>query len=827
MSDNNHNHSPSNGHPADNYSKIPAGAAGSSAYHSGGRNGEASGGETGGGMMVSLFANTVRRWWKMATPVALLSAVGICAYIFLTFQWEYRATAWLTTKRYEPTIVGGSARDFGGDPTGYIATQGQLIRSPMILSKASAKLKEEYDIKELEDQSDPENWLLTRLEARWDGHSLINTVSFTCGDPEDAKTIVNTIVDTYLQLRKEWDQRSADILIDILNREHLRHAEQVKALREQVSDQAALLKMNDPFSPPESSIVVGETPLANLHRQLVSTDLQRKMLEVRIKAAEQARKESGGKVKVSERDVDKALQSRGPIIVAKFMEKKAGERLDEYKSRLTPEGKAQLDRYLKVRTGFIKKVRTAFINKSPTFIASSPNAGINAIILGNPAILDVLMEPDAKDLSDLQSAPACRQYEELMARLASAKAELTKVKGNEREGITTELEETVRLSRDNELLNLKTSLESYNLLYGILEERYNEDLGRVSESTGDTLEYEVARAKLDRENQVFELIASRILTLRTELSAPDIIELKHAATVPTRPVNAIFGKGMVLGVLAALCIPFGLAVLWEFFARRVSSAEQIQSQTRLPVVAEIARLPVRARQQGRRTTKRMGYDLNVFEESIDSLRTSLVLAEPLRDMRVLTVTSPSNNEGKTSVSVQLAVSIARASGELTLLVDGDMRSPDVHRVLDVPAEPGLVKVLAGACGLEQAIITEWSKRVHLLPAGKLRGSPHRLLGDGAFRSVLDELRPTYRYIVIDSPPVLAASEALVLAKSADAALICSMRDVSRMDQLSATYERLRAAGARPVGVVLNGIPTRNYAYRYGSYTYVRDGGRES
>jgi Mrp family chromosome partitioning ATPase len=86
---------------------------------------------------------------------------------------------------------------------------------------------------------------------------------------------------------------------------------------------------------------------------------------------------------------------------------------------------------------------------------------------------------------------------------------------------------------------------------------------------------------------------------------------------------------------------------------------------------------------------------------------------------------------------------------------------------------------------------------------------------------LDEVRSSYRYVIIDTPPVLAAGEALVLATAADASLICTMRDVSRVDQVNSVRERLLAAGARPVGVVLNGVPTRAYAYRYGSYAYTR------
>jgi tyrosine-protein kinase Etk/Wzc len=94
-----------------------------------------------------------------------------------------------------------------------------------------------------------------------------------------------------------------------------------------------------------------------------------------------------------------------------------------------------------------------------------------------------------------------------------------------------------------------------------------------------------------------------------------------------------------------------------------------------------------------------------------------------------------------------------------------------------------------------------------------------LLGNGAWQAVLAAIPSDYRYIIIDTPPVLAASESLVLAKAADASLVCAMRDVSRMDQVRKASERLQAAGSRVIGTVLNGVPTRQYAYRYGTYAH--------
>ena len=211
----------------------------------------------------------------------------------------------------------------------------------------------------------------------------------------------------------------------------------------------------------------------------------------------------------------------------------------------------------------------------------------------------------------------------------------------------------------------------------------------------------------------------------------------------------------------------------------------------------------------------------MYEESVDSLRTGLILSDQGKDVNVLAVTSAVSREGKTSLSSQLAVSIASASGKPTLLIDGDMRSPDIHNVFEIDNDKGLAQVLAGDCELDEAIITNWSSHLHLLPAGPLKTSPHKLLGQGAFDKALSELRETYSYIVIDTPPVLSASESLILSKSADATLLCTMREVSRLDQVTAAHERLTASGAGPVGTVLNGVHPSRYAYHYGSYAYQR------
>jgi succinoglycan biosynthesis transport protein ExoP len=410
---------------------------------------------------------------------------------------------------------------------------------------------------------------------------------------------------------------------------------------------------------------------------------------------------------------------------------------------------------------------------------------------------------------------ACRRLAEEIKRDEEA---LESVRKQTWEEVKKELEEATIARRKDELAEMETQLESQRLLEKLLQERYNEQIGKRQQISGESLELEFKRDELARAEKVFDLIAQRALQLKTEQRAPERVTLLRRAETPVMPVEMFPVKAVTVVSLAGLLLPFGIAVLWERLARRVSDSQQVEEHLNVPVLAEIARLPVRTGRSG----KSVRQELSVFEESVDGLRTALILSEPLKDARVVAVTSAVNAEGKTSVALQLAVSIARASGDKVALVDGDMRSPDIHRVLGLPLSPGLAEVLAGECKLEDAIVSTWSNHVHIVPAGRLKLSPHKLLNNGNVKSVLEQLRQSYSYVVIDTPPVLPASESLVLARAADVTLVCTMRDVSRVDQVRKSYDRLMATGARPAGIVLNGVPTRQYAYRYGTYAYSRN-----
>jgi capsular exopolysaccharide synthesis family protein len=200
----------------------------------------------------------------------------------------------------------------------------------------------------------------------------------------------------------------------------------------------------------------------------------------------------------------------------------------------------------------------------------------------------------------------------------------------------------------------------------------------------------------------------------------------------------------------------------------------------------------------------------------------MLLSESTSTHRVFAVTSAVSGEGKTSHVSQMGISLARATGKRVLIVDADLRSPNLHEIFEAKFEPGLAGVLRGQCEIADAIVEEVAEGVHLLPAGRVTTNPHKYLGNGAIPKLVAKLREFYDYVVIDTPPILCASEALVVAKAADGTLLCALRDVSRSRQVRLASERLNMAGVNLMGAVLSGTSARRYASTYGNYAYLDD-----
>jgi len=205
-------------------------------------------------------------------------------------------------------------------------------------------------------------------------------------------------------------------------------------------------------------------------------------------------------------------------------------------------------------------------------------------------------------------------------------------------------------------------------------------------------------------------------------------------------------------------------------------------------------------------------------EAYRALRTSVQFSRPDVVVETVLVTSANPSEGKSVTSANLAIVMAQA-GRKTLLIDADLRKPTGHKKFGLPREPGLVQRLFSEepftlDGLHQPADDLW-----VLTAGSLAPNPSELLGSKRMRELMDEMKEHFDLIIFDAPPVLAATDAVLLSTQCDATLVVTRAGQTRDYELDSALEALSGVGAPVIGTVLNGFDvTKSYGYRY-KYAY--------
>jgi capsular exopolysaccharide synthesis family protein len=219
-------------------------------------------------------------------------------------------------------------------------------------------------------------------------------------------------------------------------------------------------------------------------------------------------------------------------------------------------------------------------------------------------------------------------------------------------------------------------------------------------------------------------------------------------------------------------------------------------------------------------------------ESYRALRTSLLLSNPGAPPKVIMVTSALPQEGKTTTSINCAIVLAqKQKGGRVLLIDADLRRPSIHKHLGMGLRKGLSDVLTGNATLEEAIApTAIDENLFVLPAGTPPPYPAELLASSDMRDKLVQLREQYAHIIIDTPPSLSVTDAVVLSTRADAVVLVIRSGQTKKQSLRRARDILAQVNAKVVGVLLNAVdlssPDYYYYYEYqGKYaSYYRDGG---
>lgn len=337
---------------------------------------------------------------------------------------------------------------------------------------------------------------------------------------------------------------------------------------------------------------------------------------------------------------------------------------------------------------------------------------------------------------------------------------------------------------------------------------------------------ELARKKKGFEDKynilVARLSASEMTGRVNDRLDADNVRRLDPALVPEQPVSPSLQVNIMVAGTLALMVGLGLVVLVTFLDRTVKSAEDAQQAAGVPVLGVI---PMLAEGELSSNDDR-ARDLYVHQhptsrtaECCRSLRTNIMFSAADRPLKTLVVSSANPREGKTTSVIYLGTTMAQ-SGQRVLLIDTDMRRPRLHSSMGVSRQKGLSNLILGEDAYDDVIKTTEIPNLFILPCGPLPPNPAELLMTKRFEHVLAELAKRFDRVILDSPPLQAVTDAVVLSKLADGVIIVVRASNTLREEVKRSARQIHDVEGALFGVILNEFDvTHRGAYYYTYYGY--------
>ncbi len=446
-------------------------------------------------------------------------------------------------------------------------------------------------------------------------------------------------------------------------------------------------------------------------------------------------------------------------------------------------------------------------------------------IRDNPAVQDLV-----RKRTDVytQYADALNQYGPnfpKVQRLQSQLKEIDAAADREKKAAMARMESDYREARQRE-----------ELLAQALEQQKAE----VNQMSERMVQYSILKREAEANKALYDGLLTKLKEagISAGLRSSNI-RVVDPAMVPTYPSRPAKSRNIVLSFLVGLVGGIGLALLREYMDNTIKSPDDIETLARLPSLAVV---PAFTESNGDRSRVKLlkgvssnGHDKRIelvaqhlpksqMSEAFRALRTALLLSQADHPPQVILVTSALPREGKTTSAANLAVTLAQL-GDRTLLIDADLRKPGVGRLLNLGSAKyaGLSSYLAGVSSLDLVTIQHPAiPNLSAIPTGPLPPNPADLLSSHNMTDAITELRTKFKFIVIDSPPIMAATDAVILSVKTDGVLLVVRSGETPKEAFTRTRDLLLSVKCRLLGVVLNAVdssaPDYYYSYRYYPYS---------
>jgi capsular exopolysaccharide synthesis family protein len=345
------------------------------------------------------------------------------------------------------------------------------------------------------------------------------------------------------------------------------------------------------------------------------------------------------------------------------------------------------------------------------------------------------------------------------------------------------------------------------------------------------IEYRLLNRERDNKAKLYEIVLERLTeTDLTRMLKTTHVRVLDRALLPTSPVSPNLLKNTGAALLAGLLLGLLAAFVMSRLDRTIRSVESVEAMG-IEVLGVIPHLGPSVTSGSTKRSKAidsvpektdpliaLDAPMSPAAETFRMIRTNLTFMSHETPLRSAVITSAMPLEGKTTIASNLAVTLAQF-GRSVLLVDSDLRRPRLHRVFGVRNDTGLSTLVSGASGRSESIRPTEVEGLNLLTSGPIPHNPSELLHSDAFVRVKDELLSQYDYVLFDSPPMGAVTDAAILAPQVDGVILVVRAGSSTIHSVAGAKKRLLGVSGRLLGAIMNDADLRVKGYRYGAGAY--------
>ncbi len=338
--------------------------------------------------------------------------------------------------------------------------------------------------------------------------------------------------------------------------------------------------------------------------------------------------------------------------------------------------------------------------------------------------------------------------------------------------------------------------------------------------------YNVLLRDVETNKQLYDILLTRLKETGVAGGIQStLVKVIDEAKVPNKPIKPRKRLNILLSIIVGIFGGIGLAFFFEYFDNTVKTPDDIKRYVQIPYFGPV---PSYKNEMEISPLVTLKSTKSTASEAYRSIRTNILFSSSEKTQKVLLITSSNVGEGKTLTVSNLAVVMAQA-GSSVLIIDGDLRKPRIHNIFGFPREEGLTNLLVGTSELENLIRKTDLPNLDIITCGHIPPNPAEILGSDNMKKNLELLKDRYDKILIDAPPVMPVTDAVILSTLADEILLVIQAGRTSRDVIGRSIEQLRDVNAHLLGAVLNNIEVGRdsyYYYQYYYYQYGEDGGKK-